>query len=127
MTRVRATASLLPAASCLETEHGAQEPSSSSSPAEGVNGDSNAGQAPVSDAEAARIAKEQAKQRKYRSPLPQGVPLPVAEHDSLHTYVQRARNISVFSIAFTLACAIVGLSFAWGTNRCEIRTAPRCH
>jgi hypothetical protein len=57
-------------------------------------------------------------QRKYRSPLPHGVPLPLPEHESLHTYVQRARNISMFSIAFTLVAAVVGLIFAWSTNRC---------
>lgn len=100
----------------------AQEPSSSGSPVkDGEDSHGKDGPPQLSDADAAKAAKEQAKQRKYQSPLPQGVPLPVPEHDSLYTYVQRARNISVFSIAFTLACAIVGLIFAWSTNRCEIR------
>jgi hypothetical protein len=66
-----------------------------------------------------KSSNNEANSNKHRSPMPAGVPLPVAEHESLHTYVQRARNISVFSIVFTLTCAVVGLVFFWSTHRCE--------
>lgn len=38
------------------------------------------------------------------------------DHENLHEFVRRARNVSLFSIAFTLVCAIVGLAFAWSTQ-----------
>lgn len=51
------------------------------------------------------------------APAPGTIPVALAEHEDLHTYVQRARNISLFSIVFTLCCAGVGLGFAWKTSR----------
>lgn len=54
----------------------------------------------------------------FRAPQPGSIPVPVPEHENLHTYVQRARNISIFSIVFTLVCAVFGLTFAWSTRRC---------
>lgn len=57
------------------------------------------------------------------APEPGTIPVALAEHEDLHTYVQRARNISLFSIVFTLACAGVGLGFAWTTSRCASTSA----
>lgn len=54
----------------------------------------------------------------FRAPQPGSIPVALPEHENLHTYVQRARNISIFSIVFTMACAVCGLTFAWSTKRC---------
>lgn len=65
----------------------------------------------------------------FRAPQPGSIPVPVPEHENLHTYVQRARNISIFSIVFTLVCAVCGLTFAWSTRRCAsvpMRCYPQC-
>lgn len=59
----------------------------------------------------------QANSQRY-APAPGTIPVALPEHEDLHTYVQRARNISLFSIVFTLCCAGVGLGFAWKTSRC---------
>lgn len=57
----------------------------------------------------------QANSQRY-APAPGTIPVALPEHEDLHTYVQRARNISLFSIVFTLCCAGVGLGFAWKTS-----------
>jgi hypothetical protein len=64
-------------------------------------------------------------QQSYIGPRPGSIPIAVPEHENLHTYVQRARNISIFSIVFTLCCAGVGLGFAWTTQRCELMSQAK--
>lgn len=54
----------------------------------------------------------------FIAPQPGSIPVALPEHENLHTYVQRARSISIFSIAFTTVCAVCGLAFAWSTKRC---------
>ena len=93
----------------LQFEEGGQQQSGSQTGERSANG--------ATSTSNGQDAAQQKRANRYKSPLPTGVPLPLPEHESLHTYVQRARNISMFSIAFTLLCAIVGLVFAWSTNR----------
>lgn len=71
----------------------------------------------------AEAAKQQAPPLTY-APQPGTIPVALAEHEDLHTYVQRARNISLFSIVFTLCCAGVGLGFAWSTSRYASHRLP---